>query len=113
MSGGGELHPWAEQVNAALAECTRRLAALEATVSRLDAHSSELARELLDVIERVDRQETEQRALSSRLADLERSDLEDRLGHRIERIAERLERSLGVLERRVDNHEGDHWRQGR
>jgi chromosome segregation ATPase len=97
-----------------------RLAELERRVTRLDAHSSELAGELLALIERqdtvhrrCDELEAAQRALASRLAALERSDLEDRLGDRIERLAARLERSLGALERRVDNHEGDHWRQGR
>jgi chromosome segregation ATPase len=96
------------------------VAALERRVARLDTHSAELAGELLAVIERLDAAhrhgdelEAGQRALASRLADLERSDLEDRLGDRIERIAERLERQVGALERRVDNHEGDHWRQGR
>ena len=39
--------------------------------------------------------------------------LEDRLGDRLERITERLEHQLGALERRVDNHEGDHWRERR
>jgi chromosome segregation ATPase len=50
-----------EQVNATLAALNRlltaqgeRLARLEARVERLDAHSSELAREVLDVIARVD-----------------------------------------------------------
>jgi chromosome segregation ATPase len=109
----GESEGRGQWITAALAELERR-------VTRLDTRSAELAGELLAVIERLDAAhrrcdelEAEQRALSSRLADLERSDLEDRLGDRIERLAARLERSLGALERRVDNHEGDHWRQGR
>jgi phage shock protein A len=111
MSGQGAA--WAALLNASVA-------ALERRVTRLDTHSGELAGELLAVIERLDAAhrrcdelEAGQRALSSRLADLEHSDLEARLGDRIERIAERLERQLGALERRVDNHEGDHWRAGR
>ena len=83
----GEYERWSQQVNATLAQ-------LEARTQRLDAHGAELAKELLDVIERVDA-------------------LDRALSERIERVSQRLESHLDALERRVDNHEGDHWRAGR
>lgn len=127
IAGAGAYAEWSRQVSHSLAQ-------LEARTARLDAHSGELAKELLDVVARVDalaaalagvlsrveRERSlsfatedeldgvlaEQRTLSARLADLERSDLEDRLSDRIERITERLERSLHALERRLDTLDG-------
>jgi predicted RNase H-like nuclease (RuvC/YqgF family) len=108
----GEWSEFTKQVAHSLLGLERGVEQLERQVARLDTHSEELAKEVLDLIGRVDGQEGEQRELASRLADVERSDLEALLGDRIARIAERTERSLGALERRVDNHEGDHWRSG-
>ena len=71
----GEYRGWVEQVNASLAEVNGRLSALEARVERLDTHSGEMAREMLDLITRVDVLEerlTERaRGLEDRLLDLE------------------------------------------
>ena len=56
-------------MNAVLAALEARVKQIEARVARLDQHSSEIAGELLDVIERLDRLATEQEATARALAD--------------------------------------------
>ena len=87
---------------------------------RPEGQLEEVERGLQSVLERLDdalrlceELQAGQRALHARLADLEHSDVEDRLAERIERITSRTEAYLDRLERRVDNHEGDHWRERR
>ena len=66
---GGVSVEWTQQVTATLVELARRVAHLEARGARLDAHSSELAAELLAAIERGDRLAAEQAATARALAD--------------------------------------------
>jgi chromosome segregation ATPase len=107
----GALHPWAAQVNAALAECARRLAALEARVERLDAHSGELARELLDVIGRVDASQERGGELEARLEALDASFV--RHQGQNEDDLRRAEQTVDRVGQDLSRHEDAHWRSGR
>jgi hypothetical protein len=62
---------WEQQIDHILSELVQLLKNQEARLERLETGYAELGQEVLALIERLDRQETEQRALASRLSDLE------------------------------------------
>jgi chromosome segregation ATPase len=110
----GERAEWSKQISHSLAQ-------LEARTARLDTHSGELARELLDVIGRLDRlvmRVVEVEGLAQRLvtveAQLEALDASFvRHQQSNENELDRLQRVIEKVDQNLDRHQDAHWRSGR